>query len=209
MNRGIFAATRSTPSAVCSCNLASLVDEDNATLVIRLESSSDSAAGAVAAYLLRRLAARAGAYAPGIQENLFYEIAQNANGSNLDKVERWIASNSGKLSVLGYQFLCRRVAAATEDVIGWIEEGKGYRAAILAVDGTRLYGNESTSSSHAVALLINDATAGIADKKVESGLLMADAWPGIARFTRPPRTLDRAHLAYKYGTLLLSWTGHG
>lgn len=184
------------------------MDQDKAKLVIRLESSADSAAGAVAAYLLRRLAARAGAYAPGIQENLFYEIAQNANGSTLDKVERWFESNSGKLSVLGYQFRCRRVAAPTEDVISWVEDGQGYRAAILAVDGTRLYSNKATSTSHAVALMINDATAGIADQNVDSGLLMVDAWPGIAKFTRPPKTLDRAHITYKYSTLLLNWTGH-
>lgn len=184
------------------------MEEDKAKLVIRLESSADSAAGAVTAYLLRRLAARAGAYAPGIQENLFYEIAQNANGSTLDKAERWVHAHSGDLAMLGYNILPRRTAAPTADVIQWVEEGAGFRAAVLAVEGTRLYSNNSLSMAHAVALMWSDHTAGIPDPALGSGLVMVDAWPAIPKFRRPPGMLDKAHRAYKYATLLLYWAGY-
>ena len=36
--------------------------------------TSNACPGAVTAYLLRRIAYRAGAYAPGIQEHLFHEL---------------------------------------------------------------------------------------------------------------------------------------
>ena len=203
--KAIFARPRATPRASCSCNLQAQVSKGK--LRIRIDSSRDSPAGAEAAYLLRRLAARAGAYAPGIQEYLFYEIAQNANGSTLDKVEHWLHIQSGKLANLGYQILAKRTAYPSAEIVDWVDKGLGYRAAVLAVDGRKLYEDSSGPSSHAVALMRHDETSGIGED-MEHGVVMIDAMPGKTRFQPVPKTLARAHFVYKYQTILMFWTGY-
>ncbi|MCG8420140.1 MAG: hypothetical protein MJE77_19595 [Proteobacteria bacterium] len=185
------------------------MEEAKGKLVIRLESSRSSSAGAAAAYLMRRLAARAGSYAPGIQEHLFYEIGQRFNGVGLEQVERWIQAHSDTLSTLGYYILARRVSVPTDAVKEWTARGNGYRAAILMTDGTTLHNDSSLSTSHAVGLTVNDSTSGVADAAPKNGLLMVDPWPGLAKFSNPPATLDRAHRAHKYRALLLYWAGYG
>lgn len=184
------------------------MEEDKAKLVIRIESSADSAAGAAAAYLLRRVAARAGAYAPGIQENLFYEISQNARGSSVDKVGRWLEIQDERLAVLGYNIQARRVAAPAVELLPWVEGGRGYRAAILSVDASRLYGDVSMPTFHAVGLMWCDATAGVPDASLADGPVMIDAWPKNPTFVRPPKTLDAAGRPYKYAALIVYWSGY-
>ncbi len=198
-----------TNVAVCSCNLGALVAEDQAKLVIRLDSSRRSAAGAATAYLLRRLAARAGAYAPGIHEFLFNEIA-HSYGTSLDRVEKWLHIQSEKFAALGYQIRSRRTAAPAGDVLAWVNEGNGFRASILIVDGTQLYSKSDPSVTHAVALIYNDPTSGIGDQNLERGLVMIDPWPGLDKFSAVPdgKLLDAAHRVNKYDALLLFWTGH-
>ena len=44
--------------------------------------------GAVTAYLLRRIAYRAGAYAPGIQEHIFHELHTSSEGATIERVQR-------------------------------------------------------------------------------------------------------------------------
>lgn len=183
--------------------------EEKGKLVIRLESSELSPAGAAAAFLLRRIAARAGSYAPGIQEHLFYEMGQRSNGVSLAQVESWIRKHSAALSNLGYYVLVRQLAAPTTGIKRWVTEGEGYRAAILATDGAKLHQDTSLTTTHAVGLTVNDATSGIADDNLGNGLLMIDAWPGKARFTSPPATLDVAHRSQQYRSLLMYWSGHG
>jgi hypothetical protein len=164
---------------------------------------------------MRRLAARAGAYAPGIQEHLFYQVSRRPLGVSLDSVEGWMRGRGGILSELGYYVLARRTAAPTEDLFDWIQEGKGYRAAVLGVDGSRLYnGVANKSEGDAVGLALYDATSGIADEDrpkdmKDAALVMIDPWPGVPRFLAPPRSLDIAHGSQKYATLLLFWTGYG
>jgi hypothetical protein len=163
---------------------------------------------------MRRLAARAGAYAPGIQEHIFYQVSQRPLGVSLDSVEGWMRARGGVLSDLGYYVLARRTAAPTEDLCDWIQEGKGYRAAVLCVDGRRLYNGVTRSEGDAVGLALYDATSGIAEEDrpmdmVDAALVMIDPWPGVPRFLAPPRSLDIAHGSQKYATLLLYWTGYG
>ena len=176
-------------------------------LRIRIDSSRDSSAGAEAAYILRRLAARAGAYAPGIQEYLFYEIAQNANGSTLDKVEHWLHVQSAKLAYLGYQIHAKRTAYPSNEIVNWVDEGMGYRAAVLAVDGSKLYKDSSMGSGHAVGLIRHDETSGITTD-MDPGVVMVDAYPSRPRFAPVPDTLARAHVVFKYQTILMFWAGY-
>lgn len=178
-------------------------------LRIRIDSSRDSSAGASAAYILRRLAARAGAYAPGIQEYLFYEIAMNNNGSNLDKVELWLQRQSQKLSYLGYQILAKRTAAPSEGIKNWVEEGMGYRAAVMAVNGKVLYGDKSAPEYHAIGLIRHDETSGIDDQfELDHGAVLVDAYPNRPRFDKVPDKLAKAHFAFKYQTILIFWAGY-
>jgi hypothetical protein len=163
---------------------------------------------------MRRLAARAGAYAPGIQEHLFYQVSQRPLGASLESVEACLRARGSTFSDLGYYFLARRTAAPTEDLFDWVQEGKGYRAAILSVDGRRLYNGVTRSEGDAVGLTLYDATSGIAEDQrpldvIDASLVMIDPWPGVPTFLMPPRSLDTAHGAQKYATLLLYWTGYG
>lgn len=190
------------------------MEQGNAKLVIPVESSRSACSGAVAAYLMRRLAARAGAYAPGIQEHLFFQIGQRPIGANLDSVESWLRTHGGVLTDLGYYIVQRRLAAPTDALGTWVQEGRGYRAAVLSVDGRALYNGDTRSEGDAVGLTLHDATSGIADGALPAGvasesLVMVDPWPGVSRVGRPPQSLDRAHRAHKYAALLLYWSGYG
>lgn len=178
-------------------------------LRIRIDSSRGSPAGAEAAYILRRLAARAGSYAPGIQESLFYAIGQNYKGSTLPRVEEWLSKHSRQLAQLGYHILSRLDAVRSGDLIKWVEQGAGYRAALLAVDACKLYNDKSLPISHAVALIHHDETSGIEDD-LPHGVVMVDAGVGRPRFSGVPDmpTLTRAHLQHKHQSVLLYWTGH-
>ena len=51
-------------------------------------------AGAATAYLLRRIAYRAGSYAPGIQEYIFHELNSAREGGSIEKVQGWFARRS-------------------------------------------------------------------------------------------------------------------
>ncbi len=164
--------------------------------------------------MMRRLASRAGAYAPGIQEHLFWQVSQRPLGMSLESVEGWLRAESRTLSDLGYYIFARRIAAPTPDLSEWLQEGKGYRGAILAVDGRRLYKGASKSEGDAVGLIVYDPTSGIADDNLpaetkDAGVVMIDPWPGVPTFLAPPRTLDIAHGSQKYATLLLYWVGYG
>src|SRR5512141_3519517 len=67
-------------------------------------------AGAATAYLLRRIAYCAGAYAPGIQEFIFHELNTAREGGTIEKVQRWFTARTRTLAELGYRLQCRRVA---------------------------------------------------------------------------------------------------
>jgi len=88
--------------------------------------------GAAAAYLLRRIAYRAGAYAPGIQEFIFADLSNySVMGGSIDAVQRWFGGRVGDLQELGYRINARRVAEPTATVLDWVKGGVGYRGALV------------------------------------------------------------------------------
>ena len=96
--------------------------------------------GAATAYLLRRIAYRAGAYAPGIQEHIFHELNTSREGGTIEKVQRWFSARIiDRSHELGYRLQCRRVATPTAAILEWVRQGKGYRGAMLPTDFKRLH----------------------------------------------------------------------
>lgn len=173
-----------------------------------MDATRSSSYGAAAAYLVRRIAARAGAYAPGIQEHLFWELAQSSYGFSLGQVEHWLGRMSPSLARMGYHVLSRQEPTPTSEISSWVEEGLGYRGALLAVHGAKLHNDANVATSHAVALLVSDKTSGIADPALQEGLVVADPWPPVPRYYRPSKQLEAAHRHCKYGVLKLFWHGY-
>src|SRR5262249_43404158 len=95
--------------------------------------------GAATAYLLRRIAYRAGAYAPGIQEPIFHELHTPSEGATIERVQRWFAVRVSSLHELGYRLQCRRVATPTGAILEWVRAGRGYRGAMLPTNFKRLH----------------------------------------------------------------------
>jgi len=184
-----------------------LVEEESAKLVIEIHSTKSACAGAAAAYVLRRIAAKAGAYAPGIQERMFFDLQREMNGRNLDLVGLWFRANQEELSRLGYRFYARRVAFRTAGVANWVAAGEGFRGAILPTSASRLYpGLGKFEGHHAVALTV-DAING--DGALKQGLMMVDPYPGVpAPVAEPPAQLDLAHRENKYAALVVYWAGY-
>ena len=187
------------------------MEEDKSKLVIKLDTSRDHCAGAASVFLMRRLAARAGCYAPGIQEHLFYEMIQGSYGFSLKQVDDWIRLHRGDLVALGYNFLARLGGEQTSDVQAWVADGRGFRGAVLGTNRETLYGEQLVGSTyHSVALTYNDPTSGIPDEALGNSVVMVDPWPHDSiKFLKPPTTLDRAHRDQNYTTLLLFWAGYG
>src|SRR5262245_33872698 len=81
--------------------------------------------GAVTAYLLRRLAHRAGAYAPGIQERLFHDLTSLRNGVALARVQGWMTGHVDAFHKLGYRIYFRWCTEKTEPLGAWVRDGRG------------------------------------------------------------------------------------
>ena len=79
----------------------------------------NACAGAATAYLLRRIAYRAGAYAPGIQEIVFHELNTPREGGNIEKVQRWFSGRVSALHEIGYRLQCRRVTLVYAACSSW------------------------------------------------------------------------------------------
>jgi hypothetical protein len=164
--------------------------------------------GAVTSYLLRRIAYRAGAYAPGIQEFLFHELNTGRHGGSLETVQRWFNGRLGDLHSLGYRLYCRRVNERTATILDWVTDGRGYRGAMLPTLYSKVHpGNDSLDHiSHAVGITMDRL-----DATTPEGLVMIDAWPGSAEGasdrTVVPENLDAAHREGNYHALIYYWVG--
>jgi surface antigen len=90
-------------------------------------------AGVTASYVLRRIAFRAGAFAPGIDESIFRELHASHHGRTLHGVERWLVE-------LGYRVAYRRVVSPTAESIAWVNAGRGYRGAVVPISALRAVG---------------------------------------------------------------------
>ena len=164
-------------------------------------------AGSAAAYLLRRIAYRAGAYAPGIQEYVFFELSNHAvAGGSIDAVQRWFGAKVGDLQDMGYRLNARRVAEPTPTILEWVKEGRGFRGALIPTNFRKLHPAESEDVMHAVAVSVDRLEPG-ADEQ----LVMVDPWPGVANGARDkvavPPILESAHRDYKFNAIVFYWAG--
>jgi hypothetical protein len=176
--------------------------------------TSSACAGAATAYLLRRIAYRAGAYAPGIQEQMFHELNTSREGGSIEKVQRWFNGRVSSLHELGYRLQCRRVATPTPAILDWVKQGKGYRGAMLPTEFKRLHpepgaaGAESHSDmvAHAVGITIDRL-----DAKADEDLVMIDPWPGVVGDAKDrgkvAKGLELAHKARNFHALVYFWVG--
>jgi len=184
------------------------IKPEDLRVVLPVVHSSTACAGAVAGFLLRRIAYRAGAYAPGIQEFLWHELGTPRYGRTVDAVGSWMVSHAQDLHGLGYRLLGRRVMGErTDAILAWVREGKGYRGAVLATDYRRMHPAEGQQPiEHAVGVTIDRV-----DAKSAEDLVMVDPWPGTKNGARDrgavPPQLESAHRSNKYAALIIYWAG--
>lgn len=162
--------------------------------------------GAVTAYILRRIAYRAGAYAPGIQDFLFHDLTTRRAGSSLGKVQGWMGGQVNVFHSLGYRLYFKFCVEKTAVLADWVRDGKGYRGVTLATSYEHLHpaGKASDFIEHAVGLAM-DRLPG----KTEEELVMIDPWPGVGvPDTTPVRDdLDVARRGTKFNGLAFYWVG--
>lgn len=178
--------------------------------------TSTACAGAATAYLLRRIAYRAGAYAPGIQEIVFHELNTSREGGSIEKVQRWFTSRVTSLHELGYRLQCRRVATPTSAILEWVKAGRGYRGAMLPTSFKKIHPQPGAAGSddptgdtvaHAVGVTIDR----LDPKDRDEDLVMIDPWPGVVgdaqdRVKLSP-ALESAHRERNFQALVYYWNG--
>ena len=166
-------------------------------------------AGAAAAYVLRRVAYRAGAYAPGIHEAIFDELHTPRAGAALDDVQRWFADRVAALGDLGYRLQCRRVAEPTALLLAWVQAGCGYRGAVLATRYETLHPTRAASVQAGQAIA---HAVGVANQGREAGgdgsLVMIDPWSRTDERRGPIHPeLATAHGEREHDALAIYWVG--
>jgi hypothetical protein len=170
--------------------------------------------GAATAYLLRRIAYRAGAYAPGLQEQLFHELNTSRDGGTIETVQRWFTGRVSSLHELGYRLQCRRVATPTPAILEWVKQGKGYRGAMLPTSFKKLHpqpgaaGQDASEdmTAHAVGVTIDRL-----ETKGDEDLVMIDPWPGVEGGAKDrgklSPALESAHRDKNFHALVYFWVG--
>jgi hypothetical protein len=183
-------------------------------LLVPVFHTVNACAGAATAHLLRRIAYRAGAYAPGIQEHIFHELNTSREGGTIEKVQRWFASRNGNLAELGYRLQCRRVAIPTAALMEWVRQGKGYRGAMLPTNFKRLHPKPGAGGQDVLADNVYHAVGLTMDKlDAKSGeeLVMIDPWPGVDGSAKDrgvvSPALELAHKERGHHALMYYWTG--
>ena len=184
-----------------------LQSADDVRVRVPVFHTAQACAGAVTAYLLRHIAYRAGAYAPGIQEVLFHELTTTAAGSMLGRVQGWMEARTSTFHGLGYRLHAKWIAEKSEPLAKWVREGRGYRGATLATDYGVLHpkgSKEDRGLEHAVGLAFDRLPDG-----KEEELVMIDPWPGVGNPDRVkvPPNLDVARRDHKFNALLFYWVG--
>src|SRR3954462_14736920 len=155
---------------------------EDVRFLVEVFHTTSACAGAAPAYLLRRIAYRAGAYAPGIQEQIFHELNTSREGGTIEKVQHWFSARVSSLHELGYRLQCRRVATPTAAILDWVRAGRGYRGAMLPTAYQKLHPAPGTAGvqpphdalPHAVGITIDRL-----DPKAHEQLVMIDPWPGV------------------------------
>lgn len=171
-------------------------------------------AGAATAYILRRIAYRAGAYAPGIQEQIFHELNTSREGGTIEKVQRWFSTQVSTLHQLGYRLQCRRVATPTSAILDWVQAGRGYRGAMLPTSYKKLHPTPGSAGKdvlddtvmHAVGVTIDRL-----DPASDEELVMIDPWPGVKGEARDrgkiAPAIESAHRDRNFHALVYFWVG--
>jgi hypothetical protein len=180
---------------------------EDARVTIAVRHSGGHAAGAASAYLLRRIAYRAGSYAPGIQEQLFFELEASRAGMSLDTVAEWFKGRVSSLQEIGYRFSARRVAERTPGILAWVREGAGYRGAIVPAAYRRLHptvGPNDDITGYAVGIGVDRV-----DGAAKDDLVLIDPWPGVGNRDRVaiPPALEAAHREGNYHAVIFYWAG--
>ena len=167
--------------------------------------------GAVTAYLLRRIAYRAGSYAPGIQEMLFHDLT-TSRGATIERVQAWMGGRIALFHSLGYRIHFRWAAEPTEPLANWVREGRGHRGAVMTttyevmhpLDKRKLSPQAKDQIHHAVGLAIDRLP-----DSAEDELVMVDPWPGANQPDRVPLRpdLDDARRLRKFNALKFFWVG--
>jgi hypothetical protein len=185
---------------------------DDMRVDIPLFHTQDAGPGAVTSALLRRIAYKAGAYAPGIQEHMFFELNAGPDGGSLGKVESWFARRTAPLHAMGYRLAYRRVTEPTQSVLQWVKQGNGYRAAMMPVGYLKLHPTASPIEADNINYAIG-ATVDSRPGMKSDTLLVMDPWPGIGGIDRVTVTdewndqLEKAHREKKYFALIYYWVG--
>jgi hypothetical protein len=181
---------------------------DRVRLAIPVFETPTACAGAVGSYALRRIAYRAGAYAPGIDEAIFHELHTPREGGTLDDLDVWLTRRTPVLQALGYRLDHRAVTAPLPELLAWIVEGRGYRGAVLATSYEILHPTEPCTGAgeairHAVGITVEGGEAG-----GDGHLVMIDPWPrtGERRQAVAP-ALERAHRERAHHAIALHWIG--
>ncbi len=186
---------------------------EDVRFLVQVFHTPTACAGAATAYLLRRIAYRAGAYAPGIQEQIFHELNTSREGGSIEKVQRWFAGRVGSLHELGYRLQCRRVATPTPAILEWVRSGRGYRGAMLPTTYRKLHPMPGSAGKdvvddtvpHAVGLTVDRI-----DAQADEELVMIAPWPGVkgdGDKVKVPAALEGAHRDKNYHALVYFWTG--
>jgi hypothetical protein len=187
---------------------------EDVRFLVQVFHTPTACAGAATAYLLRRIAYRAGAYAPGIQEQIFHELNTSREGGSIEKVQRWFNGRVNSLHELGYRLQCRRVATPTPAILEWVRAGRGYRGAMLPTTYRKLHPAPGTAGKdvaddtvpHAVGITIDRLEA-----KADEELVMIDPWPGVKGEAhdkgKVPATLEAAHKEKNFHALVYYWAG--
>lgn len=162
--------------------------------------------GAVSAFVLRRIAYHAGAYAPGIQEVLFHDLTTARAGGYLGNVQGWMSAQRDQFHRMGYRFYHRWCAEPTDKLATWVRDGRGYRGAAVATNYTSIHpqGTDLAGIEHAVGLAM-DRPPGSKDLD----LVMIDPWPGQGQpdTVAVPANLDSARRDKKFNALMFYWVG--
>ena len=178
--------------------------------------TTNACAGAATAYLLRRIAYRAGAYAPGIQEIVFHELNTSREGGNIEKVQRWFAGRVSSLHELGYRLQCRRVATPTAAILDWVKAGRGYRGAMLPTNFRKIHpqpgaGGVGDKADESVAHAVGVTVDRLDPKDRDEDLVMIDPWPGVVGDakdrTKVSSALEPAHRDRNFQALVYYWNG--
>jgi hypothetical protein len=188
---------------------------EDVRFVLPVFHTAHACAGSATAYILRRIAYRAGAYAPGIQEQMFHELNSGREGGSIEKVQRWFNTRVSMLHQLGYRLQARRVATPTPTLLDWVRAGRGHRGAMLPTSFRRMHptpgaggkDNLDESVAHAVGITMENL-----DAKSDEDLVMIDAWPGVKgdapdRGPVPTETLENAHRDRGFHALVFFWVG--